>query len=127
MANTNSRATAPSSDACVIGPETAVRGALSGQEDLVIEGRVEGSVSLAGHLIVAETGEVEADLDIESIAVLGHVRGDIVASRSITIERGARVSGNVRAPRVIINDGAHFDGAVEMEVDLPDDLRKAAR
>ena len=127
MANTNSRATAPSSDACVIGPQTAVRGALSGQEDLVIEGRVEGSVSLAGHLIIAETGEVEADLDIESIAVLGQVRGDIVASRSITIERGAQVSGNVRAPRVIINDGAHFDGAVEMDVDLPDDLRKAAR
>jgi cytoskeletal protein CcmA (bactofilin family) len=127
MANTNPRATAPSSDACVIGPQTAVRGALSGQEDLVIEGRVEGSVSLAGHLIIAETGEVEADLDIESIAVLGQVRGDIVASRSITIERGAQVSGNVRAPRVIINDGAHFDGAVEMDVDLPDDLRKAVR
>ena len=58
---------------------------------------------------------------------LGRVQGDIVASRSITIERGAQVSGNVRAPRVIINDGAHFDGAVEMEVDLPDGLRKAAR
>jgi len=127
MANTNSRATSSSSSACVIGPETAVRGALSGEEDLVVEGRVEGSVSLAGHLVVADTGEVEADLEIESIAVLGQVRGDIVASRSITIERGARVSGNVRAPRVIINDGAHFDGAVEMDVDLPDELRKAAR
>jgi len=127
MANTNARASSPTSDACVIGPQTAVRGSLSGQEDLVIEGRVEGSVSLSGHLIVAESGEVEADLEIESIAVLGQVRGDIVASRSITIERGAQVSGNVRAPRVMINDGAHFDGAVEMEVDLPDDLRKAAR
>ena len=127
MATSNSRATQPSSASCVIGPQTAVRGALSGEEDLVIEGRVEGSVSLAGHLVVAESGEVEADLEIESIAVLGRVRGDIVASRSITIERGAQVSGNVRAPRVIINDGAHFDGAVEMEVDLPEGLRKAAR
>lgn len=127
MANSNSRATPASPATCVIGPQTAVRGALSGEEDLVIEGRVEGSVSLAGHLVVAESGEVEADLDIESIAVLGRVQGDIVASRSITIERGAQVSGNVRAPRVIINDGAHFDGAVEMEVDLPDGLRKAAR
>jgi len=127
MANTNSRGNTPSSTVCVIGPQTAVRGALSGQEDLVIEGRVEGSVSLAGHLVVAQSGEVEADLEIESIAVLGQVRGDIVASRSITIEKGAQVSGNVRAPRVIIHDGAHFDGAVEMEVDLPDELRKAAR
>ena len=127
MANPNARATPASPIPCVIGPETAVRGSLSGEEDLVIEGRVEGSVSLAGHLVVAESGEVEADLDIESIAVLGRVRGDIVASLSITIERGAQVSGNVRAPRVIINDGAHFDGAVEMEVDLPEGLRKATR
>ncbi len=127
MASSNSRGSTPSSTACVIGPQTAVRGSLSGQEDLVIEGRVEGSVSLAGHLIVADSGDVEADLDIESIAVLGQVRGDIVASRSITIEKGARVSGNVRAPRVIINDGAHFDGAVEMDVDLPEGLRKSAR
>ena len=127
MANTNSRGSTPTSSACVIGPQTAVRGSLSGDEDLVVEGRVEGSVSLSGHLVVAESGEVEADLEIESIAVLGHVQGDIVASRSITIERGARVSGNVRAPRVIIHDGAHFDGAVEMDVDLPEELRKAAR
>ncbi len=127
MASSNSRGSTPSSTACVIGPQTAVRGSLSGQEDLVIEGRVEGSVSLAGHLIIADSGDVEADLDIESIAVLGQVRGDIVASRSITIEKGARVSGNVRAPRVIINDGAHFDGAVEMDVDLPDGLRAPTR
>jgi cytoskeletal protein CcmA (bactofilin family) len=127
MANTNSRGSTTSSSACVIGPQTAVRGSLSGDEDLVVEGRVEGSVALSGHLIVAESGEVEADLEIESIAVLGQVRGDIVASRSITIEKGAQVSGNVRAPRVIIHDGAHFDGAVEMDVELPDELRKAAR
>lgn len=127
MASNTSRASTPTQSPCVIGPETAVRGALSGQEDLVIEGRVEGSVSLSGHLVVAESGDVEADVEIESIAVHGRVRGDISASRSITIERGAQVSGNVKAPRVIINDGAHFDGAVEMDIDLPDELRHAAR
>lgn len=109
---------------CVIGPEIAVRGTLAGEEDLVVEGRLEGSVSLAGHLIVAETGDVEADLEVDSIEVHGQVRGDITASRSITIERGAQVTGNVKAPRVMINDGAHFDGAVEMEVSLPEDLQR---
>jgi len=112
---------------CVIGPEIAVRGNLVGEEDLVVEGRLEGTVSLSGHLVVAESGQVEADLEVESIEVHGQVHGDISASRSITIEKGARVAGNVKAPRVIINDGAHFDGAVDMDVDLPEPLRKSVR
>jgi len=107
-----------------LGPKITVRGTLSGEEDLLVEGRVEGSVSLAGHLIVAEGGVLEADLDVQSIEVHGEVRGDIVASESITIDKGAHVAGNVRAPRVIIHDGAHFQGAVEMDVDLPEGLAR---
>jgi cytoskeletal protein CcmA (bactofilin family) len=104
-----------------------VRGTISGQEDLVVAGRVEGSVSLAGHLVVAQGGDLEADVEVESAEIHGQVRGDVTASRSITIEKDARVSGNVRAPRIVIQDGAHFDGAVDMDVDLPADLHKAAR
>jgi cytoskeletal protein CcmA (bactofilin family) len=106
----------------VIGPRITVRGSLSGEEDLVVEGRIEGRVTLVGHLVIAPDGIVEADVDASSVEVRGTVRGDIVATRSITIERGARVAGNVRAPRVMIHDGAHFDGAVEMDVALPDGL-----
>ncbi len=120
-------ATTPRSATCVIGPEIAVRGTLSGEEDLIVEGRIEGRVSLNGHLVVASGGELEADLEVDSIEVHGQVRGDISAARAITIEKGAHVTGNVRAPRVIIHDGAHFDGAVEMDVQLPDDLRKLSR
>ena len=115
-------AVAPRSSTCVLGPQIAVRGALSGEEDLVVEGRIEGNVALAGHLVVAPGGVVEADLEVDSIEVHGEVRGDIVASRSITIERGAIVAGNCRAPRVIVHDGAKFDGAVEMDVQLPEGL-----
>ncbi len=113
--------------ACVIGRNIAVRGTLSGEEDLVVEGRVEGIVSLEGHLTVAPEGVLQADVQVDSVEVLGEVVGDITASRSVTIERGARVTGNVRAPRVIIQDGAHFEGAVEMQVALPDHLGKALR
>jgi cytoskeletal protein CcmA (bactofilin family) len=119
-----SRATSPSSASsgtgCVIGPRIVVRGSLSGEEDLVVEGRVEGRVTLVGHLVVAPGGIALADIDASSVEVRGEVRGDIVASRSITIERGAVVAGNVRAPRVMIHDGAHFDGAIEMDVALPE-------
>ena len=111
---------------CVIGRNIAIRGTLVGEEDLVVEGRIEGGLTLAGHLTVAEPGVVEANLDVDSVEVRGEVVGDIVASRSITIQKGARVVGNVTAPRVIIHDGAALTGAVEMDVQLPDALAKAA-
>jgi cytoskeletal protein CcmA (bactofilin family) len=113
------------SSPCHIGAQILVRGTLVGEEDLVIEGRIEGGVTLAGHLIVAEGGVVEANLDVDSVEVHGEVVGDIVASRSITIQKGARVQGNARAPRVIIEDGAQVRGSVEMDVDLPDGLARA--
>lgn len=115
-----SMSTAP----CLIGPRITVRGAIVGEDDLVVEGRVEGSIALAGHLVVAEGGVVESDIEVESVDVHGQVIGDIVASTSITIHPGARVSGNVRAPRVVIEDGAHFKGAVEMDVELPEGLAR---
>jgi cytoskeletal protein CcmA (bactofilin family) len=118
--------TAPRSSACTIGSQITVRGALSGEEDLLVEGRIEGSVSLSGHLIVAAGGVLQADIEVESIEVHGQVDGDIVASRAVTIDRGAHVSGNVRAPRIIIHDGAHFRGAVDMNVDLPEKLHRSA-
>ena len=99
---------------CVIGPQITVRGTLTGEENLLVEGRVEGGLSLSGHLVVAEGGVVSADIDVESIEVHGEVEGDIVASHSVTIERGATVRGNVRAPRVIIVDGASFRGRIDM-------------
>ena len=113
--------------ACVIGRNISVRGTVVGEEDLVVEGRIEGGISLEGHLLVAPEGVIEANVEVDSIAVHGEVVGDIVATRNVTIERGARVAGNVRAPRVIIHDGAHFDGAVEMQISLPDDLGKILR
>lgn len=109
---------------CHLGREITVRGTLVGEEDLVVEGRLEGRVALAGHLTVAEPGILEADIEVDSIEVHGQVVGDIIATRSITIAQAARVDGNVRAPRVMISDGAQFRGKVEMVVDLPDHLAK---
>ena len=125
MAPPNNRTVPSASSSCVLGPEIAVRGTLTGKEDLLVEGRFEGRVELQGHLTVAASADVEADLVVDSVEVFGQVRGDIVASGSIIIESGAQVTGNVKAPRVIIHDGAHFDGAIDMDVELPEELRRA--
>lgn len=105
---------------CVIGRHITISGNLSGNEDLVVEGRVEGTITLSNHLTVESSGIVEADIDVEDLTVNGAVRGDIRSTRSVAINADARVVGNVRAPRVIIEDGALFKGRIEMDVELPE-------
>lgn len=107
---------------CIIGSQITIQGNLTGAEDLIVEGRIEGTIKLSNHLTVASGGVVNADLEVEDLTVNGTVQGDIHASRSITINSGARVIGNVGAPRIIIEDGARFRGRVEMDVDLPAEL-----
>src|SRR5688572_16004166 len=104
---------------CLIGSKITIRGQISGNQDLVIEGRVEGKVSLENRLTVEESGSVEADLEVVDAALKGEVRGDINASRSAVLHAGARVVGNIRAPRVVVEEGARFSGAIEMDVELP--------
>jgi cytoskeletal protein CcmA (bactofilin family) len=110
---------------CIIGNNITIRGNLSGAEDLIVEGRVEGTIKLSNHLTVESSGAVEADLDVEELTINGVVHGDIQASRSVSISAGARVEGNIRAPRIIIDDGARFRGRIEMDVDLPEDVGAA--
>jgi cytoskeletal protein CcmA (bactofilin family) len=107
---------------CIIGSNITIRGNLSGAEDLIVEGRVEGTIKLSNHLTVEASGVVEADLDVEDLTINGVVHGDIQASRSVAISTGAKVEGNIRAPRIIIEDGARFRGRVEMDVDIPEDV-----
>ena len=117
----------PSEGICNIGPRIAIRGNISGDEDLVIEGRVEGSVSLGGHLVVAPGAVVEADIEVDTVDVHGQVDGDITATTAITLHESARVGGNLRAPRVVLSDGAQFKGSVEMDVQLPGGLNRQPR
>jgi cytoskeletal protein CcmA (bactofilin family) len=109
---------------CIIGKQITIRGGLTGAEDLIVEGNVEGTVTLSNHLTVESTGVVEADLDVEELTVNGAVRGDIPASKGIALNSGARVEGSIRAPRIAIQDGAHFSGTIEMDVDLPEELTR---
>lgn len=104
----------------VIGQGITIRGNLSGSEPLIIEGVVEGAISLDSHLTVESTGRVVADIDVETLTVNGMVEGNIVAQQQVAIQAGSSVEGNISAPRVVIDDGAAFKGSIEMEFDLPE-------
>ncbi len=104
---------------CFIGSKVTVKGSISGNQDLVVHGRVEGRVGIENRLTVEEGGSVAADVDVSEATVHGELRGDVVASRAAILHNTARVVGSIRAPRVVIEEGARFSGNIEMDVDLP--------
>jgi len=77
---------------------------------------VVGSVTLKGHdLTVGQQGEVEADLRAKTVKIVGRVTGDIHGEEKVIITKAGRVRGNITAPRVTLEDGAKFKGAIDMD------------
>src|ERR671934_2805417 len=101
-------------DATVIGPSILINGKLSGDEDLTVRGRVEGELSLTKTLIIETSGVVKADVTVRNAIVSGVVVGNVTATESVELTREGRMVGDIRAPRVIIVDGASFRGRVDM-------------
>ena len=105
-------------DSCTIGEGVQINGRLSGNTPVTVFGRVEGSVDLESDLIVGEGGEVVAQVQATTIQVRGRLNGEVVATDSVTLQAGSVVTGNVRAPRIIIEEGARFKGNIDMDVQL---------
>jgi cytoskeletal protein CcmA (bactofilin family) len=108
-----------SEDPCYIGSKTTVRGQVSGKQDVVVEGRIEGHVSLQSQLTVEEAGSVEAEIEATVATLRGEVRGPVLATRSVVLHATSRVAGKVKAPSITIEDGARFSGEIDMDVELP--------
>ena len=101
--------------ASVLGPTLRFRGELSAQEDLVVQGSVEGSITHTQSLTIGTDGSMTGNIRARVIVIDGKVDGDLYATESVTIRATAKVKGNVFAPRVAIQDGAFFQGQVEMQ------------
>jgi cytoskeletal protein CcmA (bactofilin family) len=89
-------------------------GSLSGTGDVRIEGRVDGQIEVSGHLVVANSGRVTAKTHARVITVAGTVRGDLTADDKIELSPTAEVEGSLTAPRILIREGASFEGQVHM-------------
>ena len=99
----------------VFGPTLRFKGELKAQEDLKIEGRIEGTIQHQQRVVVGAKGEVVATVTAAAIDVDGKVQGDIHAKKSVKVSQTAVVRGNIRAPSVSITEGANFNGSVSME------------
>jgi cytoskeletal protein CcmA (bactofilin family) len=99
----------------VFGPTLRFKGELKAQEDLKIEGRIEGTIQHQQRIVVGAKGEVVAAVTAAAIEVDGKVQGDMHAKKSVKVSSSAIVRGNIRAPSVSITEGANFNGSVSME------------
>jgi len=103
------------SRASVLGATLRFKGELSAQEDLIVQGSVEGSITHTQSLTIGTDGTMKGDIRARVIVIDGKVEGDLYATESVNIRATAKVKGNVFAPRVGISEGAFFQGQIEMQ------------
>ena len=105
-----------SGERATIGPSIFIKGDLSGEEDLVIEGRVEGKVDLKqNNVTVGKNGKVKADIFGRVVTIEGEVDGNVFAREQAILRQAGAIRGNITAPRVILEDGSRFKGSIDME------------
>ncbi len=108
----------PSRNVAALGPSIFIKGDLTGEEDLVLRGRLEGEVRLTdNNVTVGESGKIKADIYGKSIRVEGQVKGNLYGGQEVIIRASGRVQGNIVAPRVTLENGSKFKGAIDMEPD----------
>lgn len=110
-----------------IGQSIVFKGELTGDEDLEIDGRVEGTVDLKNHqLTIGANGNLKAEVTAKSIIVIGKVTGNLVAAERIEIQATGIVDGDVRAPRLNVQEGAVLNGRIDMSGGTTSDTAKPA-
>ncbi len=112
----------------IVGESILINGSLSGDEDLTVRGRVEGTLTLTKTLVVEPTGNVKAEVQVKNCVIAGVAVGNVTASESVEITKEGRMVGDINAPRVIIVDGASFRGRIDMgEVEIERELERPSR
>ena len=99
----------------VLGPTLHFKGELHADEELLIKGRIEGSITHSQRITVCAEGTVTANVRAQVIVVEGTVQGDLMAEKSVMVRETAKLRGNITAPSVSIVEGAHFTGGIDME------------
>jgi len=98
-----------------IGQSVQINGELTGQEDLIIDGHIDGKIMLKDHqLVVGPNGRVNAEVQAKSVQVNGEVTGNITADDKVEISSSGSVNGDICAPRVALADGSSFKGSIDM-------------
>ncbi len=99
-----------------IGASISIKGTIAGKEDLMIQGRVEGRIDLENNNItVGKSRRIKADIYGKVVSIEGEVRGNLVGEEKIVLRQSGRVRGDMRAPRINLEEGANFKGNIDMD------------
>ena len=98
----------------VIAKTAHVKGEIKGAGEVRIEGTVKGKLDCSALVIIAQGGRVEGEIRAETSTISGRVKGDVIASQKIELTPTAEVEGNITSPRILILEGANFEGQVFM-------------
>jgi cytoskeletal protein CcmA (bactofilin family) len=109
----------PTGGSTFIGPNITIDGTVTGSEPMVIEGTVRGKVNVTNDLRVGTKARVEADVHARNVTVEGHVTGNISADDRLELVATSVVDGNLKAPKIVVAEGAKFRGSVDMGAPRP--------
>ena len=105
-----------SNEIATIGKSVVVKGELSGSEDLIVDGEVEGSITLRGQsLTIGPNGRVRANIEARNVIVHGRLDGNIHASDRVELRKSASLTGDIFTARISIEDGAFFKGGIDIQ------------
>jgi cytoskeletal protein CcmA (bactofilin family) len=105
-----------SNEVATIGKSVVVKGELSGSEDLIVDGEVEGSITLRGQtLTIGPNGRVRANIEARNVIVHGRLDGDIHATERVELRKSAALTGDIATARISIEDGAFFKGGIDIQ------------
>ena len=104
-----------SKERALVGPSITITGGLAGEEDVIIQGRVEGTIDFKGYSVtIGEHGRVKADIHAREICVEGSLEGNLFGQERVELRASGRVIGNIESARVVMQDGAIFKGSIDM-------------
>lgn len=105
----------PVKEHAMIGSTISIKGDMSGEEDLLIEGRLEGKIESRRHaVIIGKNGRIKGDIYGKTITVEGTVEGNLYGEEQLIVRQSGTVRGNIVSPRVALEDGSNFKGSIDM-------------
>jgi cytoskeletal protein CcmA (bactofilin family) len=117
----------PSFSGTFISPNVTVEGTITGSEPVHIEGSINGTIDLGGQLRIGTKARITAKVHAKNITVEGRVDGDISADERVELVASATVDGNIRAPKIVVAEGAKFRGSVDMGSTKPKEHAEAVK
>jgi cytoskeletal protein CcmA (bactofilin family) len=99
----------------LIGAGAVIKGEITVDHDLRVDGQIEGKIVASGSLIVGESGRIEAEVDVKSAKISGQLTGNLSATEKIELEEKAMLTGDIRTRNLIISEGALFHGNCSMQ------------